>query len=863
MPNLKHIFSKISLRTKLIFMLITVLIFLFLISLFSVYSIRNNNKNLDNIENKTLKDAYLFFNLTEELYSLIIKNHALIEIEVSSPNKNRSIVQIQRNHSSFSKFSNIKLAEYKELLKSRQELELVDMLENELINYQSINKEINRLLINRLDNSALEVLSNKEFASFLKIKEIILSIYNIKKDLLKNEFSTAYSATKRHVFHQLILSFILFLIILVLSVLFLKRFRYRIDKLKNNLFVLKEGQLPENKLTESDDEIGILAAYSNTLSVNIQHLSSFVNDIIKQNYDIAIDSSVKNNILGSSLLKLRDSLQEAQQEESKRKVDDDRRNWTTQGLAKFGDLLRQSSGNLQVLGDEIIKNLVYYLKANQGGLFIYNDADKDDIHLHLLSAFAYDRKKFISKKVALGDGLVGMCALEKSTMYLTEIPEDYIEIESGLGEAKPTSLLIVPLKTETEILGILEIASFNTFAKYEIEFVERLGASIASTLATVRINTRTAELLQESQIKSEELAKQEKELRRTMSEMKITQENSLRREAEMSSILSAIDETLLKTEINTEGIITSANQKFLSALGYRKNELIGLSIKSFVDDNSFENFDKTWESIIEGNSYRTTILQKNKKGEDVWLLSQYTPVFDAHNKVIRVLYLANDISEQKSIEERNKKLLQESMEKAEVLMATQEKMAKNEIEMSSILTAIDQTLMKAEYSVEGELLSANPRHITTMGYDFEKTKGKNILTFIPDEEIIEFKKLWQSVCEGNLHQITVKRKSKQTDDDIWLLNQYTPVKDSKGQVLKILYMAIDITKQKNIEEQAKKQADALAQQEEAMRQNMEELFEDQQKLEKKFKNYIEQEIKKSEDFDTNVDKKYNEWLKNI
>ena len=149
-------------------------------------------------------------------------------------------------------------------------------------------------------------------------------------------------------------------------------------------------------------------------------------------------------------------------------------------------------------------------------------------------------------------------------------------------------------------------------------------------------------------------------------------------------------------------------------------------------------------------------------------------------------------------------------------MSTQEKMAKSRIEMAGIMTAIDETMMKAEYTVEGNLLTANTKHIITMGYDYEKTKGKNILTFIPEEEINEFKTLWQNVCEGNLYQMTVKRKSKLTGKDIWLINQYTPVKDAKGKVLKILYTAIDITKHKEIEEQAMSQVTQLKTQNERL-----------------------------------------------
>ena len=132
-------------------------------------------------------------------------------------------------------------------------------------------------------------------------------------------------------------------------------------------------------------------------------------------------------------------------------------------------------------------------------------------------------------------------------------------------------------------------------------------------------------------------------------------------------------------------------------------------------------------------------------------------------------------------------------------------MAATEREMKAIISAIDQTLMKAEYSVDGKLLSANKNHTEIMGYEFRQMRGNNILTFIPDEEFDEFRKVWESVQAGESSQITVKRKNQATGEILWLLNQYTPVRNKQNQVFKILYIAIDITKQKINEQQMIKQ----------------------------------------------------------
>jgi hemerythrin-like metal-binding protein/PAS domain S-box-containing protein len=216
-------------------------------------------------------------------------------------------------------------------------------------------------------------------------------------------------------------------------------------------------------------------------------------------------------------------------------------NWTTEGLARFGEILRRHTENIGLLSKDIIQNLVKYLNANQGGIFILNDSDPDNIYLELMSAYAFNREKFIEKKIQLGEGLVGGAAVERYTIHMTDLPEEYIEIQSGLGGATPKSLLIVPLRLENNVLGVIELASFNKYKKYEIELVERIAESIASTLSTAKINTRTAELLEQSRIQAQEMQEQDEEMRQNMEEMVAAQEESMRREEELRREVSELE----------------------------------------------------------------------------------------------------------------------------------------------------------------------------------------------------------------------------------------------------------------------------------------------------------------------------------
>ncbi|PLX02541.1 MAG: hypothetical protein C0594_11840, partial [Marinilabiliales bacterium] len=151
-----------------------------------------------------------------------------------------------------------------------------------------------------------------------------------------------------------------------------------------------------------------------------QSLQAFANQLIDGNIEAyyEIDDSNDDNI-GSSLIKLRDHLKSKQKEDSKRQKEDEQRNWSTSGQAKFGEILRQDNDNLEALSFNIVSNLVKYLDANQGGFFLINGEEEEERYFELTACYAYDRKKYNEKRIDWGDGLIGACALEMESIYLT------------------------------------------------------------------------------------------------------------------------------------------------------------------------------------------------------------------------------------------------------------------------------------------------------------------------------------------------------------------------------------------------------------------------------------------------------------
>jgi methyl-accepting chemotaxis protein len=330
-----------------------------------------------------------------------------------------------------------------------------------------------------------------------------------------------------------VMAIALLIVVIVISTVTTLSLARPINKTKNFLLTISKGILPDIDIKEGKDEIGQMAKALGSVVTGLRGVSEFTQQIGKGNFNTEFTPLSDQDVLGHSLLEMREELQEAKIEEEKRAEENRQRTWASQGVALFSDILRKHSENLEELSFEIISNMVKYTNSNQGGVFIVNDNDRDNIYIEMSSCYAYDRQKFLNRKIEVGEGLVGRCYQEQERIFLTDIPEDYIKISSGLGEVTPQCLLLIPLAYNDRIFGIMEIASVHEYQSYEIEFMERIGESIAATISSVKANVQTQMLLEQSQQQAEEMSAQEEEMRQNMEELRATQEQSARREQEL------------------------------------------------------------------------------------------------------------------------------------------------------------------------------------------------------------------------------------------------------------------------------------------------------------------------------------------
>ncbi|MCR6640029.1 MAG: PAS domain-containing protein [Sporocytophaga sp.] len=340
-------------------------------------------------------------------------------------------------------------------------------------------------------------------------------------------------------------------------------------------------------------------------------------------------------------------------------IDDDeqQRAWHNEGLAMFANLLRIHINDAEVLYDNFLREMVKYVDANQGGLFILEE-DEDESYMLMKACYAYDRKKFINKKINEGEGLAGVCWQEGETIFMTEVPDNYMYITSGVGGASPSSLVIVPVKFNDKIFGVIELASFKIILTHQIKFIEAIAESFGSTVHNMKTGAKTRSLLEQSQIMTEELRAQEEEMRQNMEELQATQEEMERNVSSLKSMTKELEVrekifglTTILSESDKYGTILDINSKFIEVSGYSREELIGKPHNILRDpDMPKELFKLFWETIKSGNIFKGILKNRGKGGIVYWVSATIVPIKDEDGNIVKYIGARYHIEDEKFAE---------------------------------------------------------------------------------------------------------------------------------------------------------------------------------------------------------------------
>lgn len=288
------------------------------------------------------------------------------------------------------------------------------------------------------------------------------------------------------------------------------------------------------------------------LGLSMVYLMALFNQRLERNLlSVMSESDEKAKALEEAQYQMKQNLQEleAAREEERN------RSWVGAGLNEVDKLVKQNQGN-ENLYSIILSFIIKYLEANQGVLYLVEEnPETQEPEMVPVSAYAWGRLKRVKEPISKGVGLVGQCYLEQEIIYMTDVPDTYVRIRSGLGQSNPKCIVIAPLLYNEEVQAIMELAAFSPLNAFQMQFVKEVCENLASTIYNQKINERTRLLYEESQQQAEQMKSQEEELRQNLEELEATQEQQHRVEEEMKEKQRQLEEALAKALKDKEEVI--------------------------------------------------------------------------------------------------------------------------------------------------------------------------------------------------------------------------------------------------------------------------------------------------------------------
>ncbi len=338
--------------------------------------------------------------------------------------------------------------------------------------------------------------------------------------------------------------------------------RHITKTIKSTLAVIKKlgkGELPPPLEVKGADEFSAMEKSINDLSLALRNTRDFAIEVGNGNFYSEVNVFGNSGELGSGLLEMRQKLTEVAVQQENSLKEKEQRSWLNECLAQVSELLRNFHSDTKELCFEFVRFAIKSTGSLQGGIYLLNsegESDSDEnSYLELVASYAYDRRKYINKRFEKYEGVVGSCLYEKDVIYITDIPDSYTHITTGLGVSNPSCIVLTPLVTEKEeALGVMEISSYSPITDIQVEFMKQACRNLASSLVLHKAIKANEQIIAQMKVKTEELLANEEELRQNMEELTAIREDMERREKDLNGQIAE-----LKYKLRLHGIIFEAD----------------------------------------------------------------------------------------------------------------------------------------------------------------------------------------------------------------------------------------------------------------------------------------------------------------
>jgi signal transduction histidine kinase/DNA-binding response OmpR family regulator len=534
---------KLTIRNKLIGGYIIILLILVSMASFMSYKLAQSNQRLIDIVDVYSRKV----NLSNEMLIAVLdaaRNEKNILLEKDIAQKDFFRNRIYRELDVIDE----KTIALKELADSKG-MVFLNEFKNSWIAYKTDLNHIISLSMQNKNDEAFKISIDRG----LKTRDAAISQLEMLID--KNEKSMQNAKTENIAGYYSALNLIIaliiasFIIAVIISYWIIRNITTRISKIAKEAVKIASREFANDKLEDdTDDELKPL--FHSLVSVNesFREITQNAKNVASGDYTVDLTPRSDRDTLGNALNRMTRSLRE-------KTAANEKHNWLAAGQNQLNENLNGDQ-SIEVLSGKTISFLCTYLKASIGAVYHFNDKNNS---LILSGQYAFSSLEDVKEKFTLNEGLIGQAASEKKQISISDINEDQIRITSSVLNASPKHLLITPFLFEGRTLGVIEMGRLTHFSETEKEFISIAMDSIAISVNSAIARKRIQELLEETQVQSEELQLQQEELKQMNEELEEQTQNLKQQQEELQMTNEELEEQTQSLEEKNKEVEAAKN----------------------------------------------------------------------------------------------------------------------------------------------------------------------------------------------------------------------------------------------------------------------------------------------------------------